>query len=94
MLKKSFKVLKRYLGIVYLISIFLTVTHHHNDLNIHNDCKICILQSDITNSDTPPTYTSLVDIENIYEVVVVDTDTTYIQEIQNLLRQRAPPYSL
>jgi hypothetical protein len=93
MFKKSFKTFKRYIGIFYFLSIFLSLTHHHNDLKLHNDCKICILQSDILNSNTPPQTIFLSNIGNFQEEIVADVDIALIQKIKTSLHQRAPPYN-
>ena len=44
---KIIKVLKKYFSVIFLLSIFLGSFHHHNDLKIHNDCPIYVLQTNI-----------------------------------------------
>ena len=86
------KLFKKYFSVIFLISIFFTSLHHHNDLKTHTDCKICILQSNTKNIDTPPQHTYLSDIVVVYTDIYVDKTTTYLKAIINPLHTRAPPF--
>ena len=92
--KLSFALLRKYFSIVFLFAIFLSTTHHHNDLKLHNDCKICILQSNITNADTPPPTSYLVDITIISEQISTYFTLFYNQSFYSTLHSRAPPIFL
>ena len=85
------KLFKKYFSFIFLISIFLTSLHHHNDLKTHTDCKICVLQSNTKNVDTPPQHTYLSNIVVVYNEIYVDKTTTYHKAIINPLHTRAPP---
>ena len=93
MLIKSLKISKRYLSIVFLLSVFLTSFHHHNDLKTHADCPICIIQTNITNTNTPPNIEYLVDLDLKYGLVLEKLVSIYSYTYKNSLHQRAPPYN-
>jgi hypothetical protein len=42
-----------YISFIFIIATLLGVMHHHNDLQEHQDCKVCVVQSDIFNADIP-----------------------------------------
>ena len=86
------KVLKKYFSVILFLSLLLSVTHHHNDLKQHNDCKICTLQSNISNVDTPLEVNYLSDIDIIFEKILFISIFIYIEKFKNNLHQRAPPF--
>ena len=87
------KVLKKYFGVVFLLSIFLGSFHHHDDLEIHNDCPICILQTNITNADTPQENNHITSIELVNEAILENFITIYSYKFINSFHSRAPPYN-
>jgi len=84
-------ILKRCFSIVFLLSMFVTVSHHHDDLKVHNDCQICVLQSNVTNSDLPPQNVYLSDLTALFEIISTSPTIVYSQKPTTLLHQRAPP---
>jgi hypothetical protein len=93
MFLKSSKILKKYLSIVFLLSVFLTSFHHHNDLKPHPNCPICIIQRNITDADTPPDVEYIIDLDNKYEIILKKAISIYSYNYKNSLHQRAPPYN-
>ena len=93
MLIKSFKISKKYISIVFLLSVFLTSFHHHNDLKKHSECPICIIQTNITNADTPPDIEYLVDLDLKYGLILEKSISIYNYHHRTSLHQRAPPYN-
>ena len=93
MLTKLPKILKKYLSIVFLLSVFLTSFHHHNDLKSHSNCPICVIQRNVTNADTPPDIEYIVDLELKYEIVLEKLVSIHNHNYKNSLHQRAPPYN-
>ena len=93
MLTKYLKILKKYLSIVFLLSVFLTSFHHHNNLKSHPNCPICIIQRNVTNADTPPDIEYIVDLDLKYEIVLEKLISIYSYNYKNSLHQRAPPYN-
>ena len=87
-----YQILKFFFSIIFLISIFLTITHHHTDLKVHNDCKICILQSNILNVDTFAKTNYLSYIVVISEAILFTPIIIDNQKIKNQLHSRAPPF--
>jgi len=93
MLTKYLKILKKYLSIVFLLSVFLTSFHHHNDLKSHSNCPICVIQRNVTNADTPPDVEYIVDLDLKYEIVLEKLVSIHNYNYKNSLHQRAPPYN-
>jgi len=93
MLIKSFKISKKYISIVFLLSVFFTSFHHHNDLKKHSECPICIIQTNITNADTPPDIEYLVDLDLKYGLILEKSISIHNYNYRTSLHQRAPPYN-
>jgi len=93
MLIKSSKILKKYLSIVFLLAVFLTSFHHHNDLKSHPNCPICVIQRNVTNADTPPDVEYIVDLNLKYEIVLEKLVSIHNYNYKNSLHQRAPPHN-
>jgi hypothetical protein len=93
MLIKSFRISKIYISIVFLLSVFLTSFHHHNDLKTHPECPIYIIQTNITNADTPPDVKYIVDLDCKYEIVLEKLISIHSYNYINSYDQRAPPYN-
>ena len=93
MLIKSFRISKIYISIVFLLSVFLTSFHHHNDLETHSDCPIYIIQTNITNADTPPDIEYIVDLDLKYEIILEKSISIHNYNYRTSLHQRAPPYN-
>jgi len=93
MLIKSFKISKKYISIVFLLSVFFTSFHHLNDLKKHSGCPICIIQTNITNADTPPDIEYLVDLDLKYGLILEKSISIYNYHHRTSLHQRAPPYN-
>ena len=83
--------LRKYLSIVFIFATILTAFHHHNDLKTHSDCQICIIQSNITDADTPLDVEYLSDITILHEKIITQFVNFYLTNRQNDLHQRAPP---
>ena len=85
------KLLKKYFSIIFVLATLIGVLHHHNDLNIHNDCQICTIQSNIANADTPPNRVYVTELSNYSESIVSTLLTPHADVKQNPLNARAPP---
>jgi len=86
-----YRFFKRYLSAIFLFGVLLGSMHHHEDLKLHSDCKICIVHSHITNADTPeePVYITQL---NIYTEIIPDQLFSLQQNsISSTLQARAPP---
>ena len=82
---------KKYLSIVFIVALFAGSFHHHDDIQTHDDCQICTIQSNLLNSDVPndTIYLSTLDLYSeaiISELVSLHLDTRY-----KLSHARAPP---
>jgi len=86
-----FKFLKKYFATVFLLSIFVSSFHHHDDGKIHIDCPVYILQTNIASSDAPQATNYLTDIELVNEAILNSYSFTYSYRFKNQLHQRAPP---
>ncbi len=83
--------IKKYFSIVFVLAMFVGVLHHHDTLQVHNDCQICVIQSNIVDIDTPIQSTYLTDIE-----LKSYSPLTEFKNLQNYkkyqkLQARAPP---
>ena len=88
--KLLINIVKKYFSIVLLLSAFLSTTHHHNDLQTHSDCKICVLQSNIVDADTPTPTNYLSNIELHYQNIAFYTPS-YARCERSFSHIRAPP---
>ena len=93
MLIRLFKISKRCISVIFLLSTFLTSFHHHNDLKSHPNCPICVIQRNVTNADTPPDVEYIVDLNLKYEIVLEKLVSIHSYNYKNSLHQRAPPYN-
>jgi len=84
--------MKKFFTILLLTATLLTTLHHHNDLKTHNDCPICILQSNISNADTPITF-SLEDIETLFIPICSNFISILLLHKPKNIHSRAPPRS-
>jgi len=82
---------KRYFSIIFIVATLLGVLHHHNDLRVHNDCKICIIQSNIVDGDIPITITYLSHLDIKSEKILPKPKILHISFFKSTLNSRAPP---
>ena len=86
------KSLRKYFSIIFLLSVLIGATHHHDDLRVHSDCKICVLQSNISSADTPTQSSFLPNTVAVFEDIVTPKNTVCSKKLINPLHQRAPPF--
>ena len=82
---------KKFFALFYIIVTFLTVFHQHSDLKQHNDCKVCVVKSNIVDADTPTQHLYLSDIQIFSDSILkgliqLDQKNTYSYK-----KSRAPP---
>jgi len=85
---------KKYLYIVFMVSMFLGSfhTHKHSDtLNIDDDCQICIVQSNFLNADVPKDVSYLSDIKLYSQLIITPLSNLHSYKDTQLLKARAPP---
>ncbi len=83
--------LKKYFSIIFVLSTMLGILHHHDDLKIHNDCQLCVIQSNLLSADTPPDVSYLTEINFVSEATVGSLFDLVTIEKQTYLHARAPP---
>ena len=85
------KLLVRYLSFIVIVTLSLGFFHHHNDIQDHNDCDICVLQQNITDIDTPidVNYLTLFSIPS--EATITSLQSLQTQEYHSTFSARAPP---
>ena len=83
---------RKYLSIIFILATLVGVFHHHDDLKQHNDCQICLLQSNIANADTPVDVVYLSQLDIAHEAIVVKLANLHGKRIKNTLNARAPPH--
>jgi len=84
--------LKRYFSIIFIIATLMSVFHHHNDLKLHSDCKICVVSSSIMNADTPVKVSYITKLNITTEPIITKLYSLCIKFTQNNISLRAPPY--
>ncbi len=83
---------KKYLSIIFVLSSLLGVLHHHNDLQQHNDCKICVLQASIANADTPVDVVYVSQLHLQSEAILTKLTNLHSKKSTTFLFARAPPF--
>ena len=88
-MKQNFVV--KYISIIVMLASFMGSFHHHNDLKQHNDCKICTIQHNVTDIDTPAdvTYLTLFTIHS--EATIARLINFQVEENHFTFSARAPP---
>ncbi len=83
--------MKKYFAIIFLLASFATSMHHHDDLLQHDDCQVCVVQSNIFNADLPSdvTYVSQIDIQS--EEIIAQLTSLYLDIYSKQYHSRAPP---
>jgi len=81
----------RMLLFLYLFSSFVSATHiHHDALESHVDCKVCLVVKNLHSADVPSSYT----FENklpYYLTVLVFQNTCYDSQVIKGYNAHAPP---
>jgi hypothetical protein len=85
------RILKKYIAIVFVAATFMSVFHHHDDLKIHTDCQLCMIQNLMTNSDTPSETNYFTHLDIPSEAIVEKLENLHAKLTKNTLQARAPP---
>ena len=85
---------KKYISIIFLLSTFLGVFHHHDDILQHNDCQICVIQSSIADVDTPSDTVYFTKLELFSESTKGNLPKLSLIKHYSQLNARAPPLFL
>lgn len=83
--------LKKYFALIFIISTFIGVFHHHDDLLEHSDCKVCTIQSSIADGDTPVKVSYLSAIETPKDKIQRALVTLHVSRQKSTNYARAPP---
>lgn len=68
------------------------VFHHHDNLQTHNDCQICTIQSSIADADIPVENFYLTSLSNISESTITPLFSLIQKEKTHSIQARAPPF--
>ncbi len=82
--------IKKYISIIFIVATFLVAFHHHDDLRSHNDCPVCVIQSNFFSADTPPDVVYLSLVENFSEPILTSF-VFYTYKIIYQTKARSPP---
>ncbi len=85
------KWIRNYFSIVFVFATLVGVLHHHEDLQVHNDCQICIVQSNIVDGDIPTPNICFANLNIQSEAVITRFQNLHIHEKSQILQARAPP---
>ena len=86
-----YKFFRKYFSIIFIIATFIGIFHHHNDFKPHPECKICLLQANISNANTPTDVVNLPHIDIASESIIIKLVTLHSKRVKNQLKIRAPP---
>jgi len=82
----------RILLFLYFFSSFVSATHiHHDALESHTDCKVCLVVKNLHSADVPSSYT----FESAFPyclTVLALQNTYYVSQIIKGYNAHAPPF--
>ena len=85
------KLLLRYISIIVILASFMGSIHHHNDLKQHNDCKICTIQHNVSDIDTPIDVNYLTLLSIVSEATLSTLSSFQLEKQDFSFSARAPP---
>lgn len=88
----TYRFIRKYFSIVFVVATLLTAMHHHNDLKPHSECKICTIQSNIVNADTPVETLYLSELTINSQAIIIKPDIRDNTQLIKSLQARAPPF--
>jgi hypothetical protein len=83
--------IRKYFSIVFILATLLGVMHHHDTLQVHNDCQICIVQSNIVDGDIPTPSLCFADLDIKSEALITEFQNLYNHKKFQKFHSRAPP---
>lgn len=88
----KYKFIKKYLSIVFLLAVFIGSFHHHDDMQEHNSCQICTINSNIFDADTPSEVVYLTSLDIKLEAIYAKLISSHSLKPLGSIHQRAPPH--
>ena len=85
------KLLVKYISIIFVIATFMGSFHHHDDLQEHSNCQICIVSHNVADIDTPTDVSYLTLFSNPSEATLSSLESLQTQHNQLFFSARAPP---
>jgi len=85
------KFLNKYLSIIFVLTTFMGGFHHHQDSQTHDNCQICVVQSNIFDMDIPLETVYFTKLDLFTQAVYTNFTTQRTNKEQNTLNARAPP---
>lgn len=82
---------KQHLVILFILANFMSASHHHEDLQAHADCQICVIQSNVADADAPADALYLTKLCAVHEKIDTKLKHQIQLKEQNTLHARAPP---
>jgi len=83
--------LSKYFATVFVLATLMGVFHQHSNLQVHEDCQICVVASSIADGDTPEESLYLKPIEKTSLVVQSHKIQFFSYKTSASLHARAPP---
>ena len=81
----------KYISIIFLLASLMGALHHHSDLQKHNDCQICTIQSNIVDVDTPTETLYLTELLLTSDATITRLPQFFTLHTQIQQHSRAPP---
>ena len=83
---------RHFFSALLLAATLLASLHHHNDLKTHNDCPICVLQSNFAGADMPAAF-SLEPVETLFVPIASHFISLRLSNRPESVLARSPPLS-
>jgi len=83
--------LRTHVTIVFVLATLLGVLHHHDDMEVHEDCQICTIQSNITDGDISRENPSHISLKLASDAGIAYEELFHTCTIFASLHARAPP---
>ncbi len=84
--------IKKYFSIVFLLAIFATSFHSHDNISSHENCQICTIISSINDADIPPEVCYFTHLSLQHEAILTCEASFHLSNINTTLHSRAPPH--
>jgi len=82
---------RKYLSTIFLFATLMGSMHHHKDMQVHSDCKICVVHANIIHGNTSDTPFYLGDYQLYSEAIFTPLKSLHVNIYTTTFNSRAPP---
>ncbi len=87
------RLFRKYLVFLFMLASLLGALHHHDDLNAHPDCQICVIKANLAGADLPAPVSAPDLLFAAYEAVAGIPQELPLPGVPLPIDARAPPIS-